>query len=287
MTLRRAGAYWGKKNNGSSLPYTPPLDVFNNSIAAYSVRKLRSAYTGPCMKVGTTLLNGIDIGFDANGLLDTAAITNQFGNNNIYIEKWYDQSTMSNDLTGSATLTSRKLIFIGGTGFINVNGIPSVATVNNQGASSVKSFDFTSSVTVASHFAVGQRIGSNTLEYIGWGSSSSDGIFVGGTLAGVNGMGVVKSGSVTALVGNTENINQRLWCYIGGTPASVIVDGTVEDTATISDPVITEMGRTVEFGGGSNFSIYGHLQEMLYFSDYKTSDRASIESNINSYFSIY
>jgi hypothetical protein len=53
------------------------LDYVPNAAAAYSVRKLRSAYTGSAIRVRRAFDNTEqDIGFDANGNLNTTALTN-------------------------------------------------------------------------------------------------------------------------------------------------------------------------------------------------------------------
>ena len=94
--------------NGLTLPsagVTPPLDTYTGAAAAYSVRLLRTAYTGNCMRVRRSSDNTEqDIGFDSNGDLDTAAIATFVGVGNIgYIHKLYDQSGNANDATSSAT----------------------------------------------------------------------------------------------------------------------------------------------------------------------------------------
>jgi hypothetical protein len=81
------------------LPYTPPLDVFSNAVLAYSVRKIRTDYAGPCLEAyrssdGATL----DIGFDANGLLSEAELAAFYDGNPILVSRWYDQSTSANDM---------------------------------------------------------------------------------------------------------------------------------------------------------------------------------------------
>jgi len=75
-----------------------------DAIAAIGFKKLRSAYTGDCIQVrnvnsGLTL----DIGFDANGDVDTAAIASFCGLYNGTISIWYDQSGNGNDFSAANT----------------------------------------------------------------------------------------------------------------------------------------------------------------------------------------
>jgi len=71
------------------------LDLYPNAAAAYSVRKLRTAYAGSCIRVRRSSDNTEqDIGFIANEL-DTAALLAFVGSGNGFVTTWYDQSTTS------------------------------------------------------------------------------------------------------------------------------------------------------------------------------------------------
>lgn len=85
-------------------PYTPPLDAYTNTVVAYSVRKLSSSYSGPCMQVrrasdSTTL----DIGFDSNGLVKTADIAAFCAGSVGTVSIWYDQGSLGQNATQSDT----------------------------------------------------------------------------------------------------------------------------------------------------------------------------------------
>ena len=86
--------------------------------AAYSVRKLRTSYTGPAMKVQDTVGGTTqDIYFDANNNLDEAAIISYGGSNDVFVETWYDQSGNGNNAT-QGTSSRRPKIYDGTTGAI-------------------------------------------------------------------------------------------------------------------------------------------------------------------------
>lgn len=57
------------------------LDIYPNAAVAYSLRKLRSTYTGSSIRVRRGDLTEQDFGFTSTGDLDTDAIINFFGNN--------------------------------------------------------------------------------------------------------------------------------------------------------------------------------------------------------------
>jgi hypothetical protein len=98
--------------------------VRTDLVAAYSLRKLRTAYTGSAIQIqsgssGPTL----DVGFDADGYLDTESI-NTFNTNNdlLVLEKWYDQSGNVNDSDGNSTTRRLQITDSNGNFFTGSNG---------------------------------------------------------------------------------------------------------------------------------------------------------------------
>jgi hypothetical protein len=77
---------------GSRFP--PILDQLGvASAAAYSLRRLRAAYTGSAIPVRRSSDNDeADIGFTANGDLDTASLLAFVGSGDGFATAWYDQS---------------------------------------------------------------------------------------------------------------------------------------------------------------------------------------------------
>lgn len=68
------------------------LDVYSGAAAAYSLRKLRTAYTGNAIRVRRSSDNTeTDIGFVSNQL-DTATLLTFCGAGNGFVTTWYDQS---------------------------------------------------------------------------------------------------------------------------------------------------------------------------------------------------
>jgi len=76
-----------------------------DAFTAIGFKKLRSAYTGDCIEVRRSSDSTTqDIGFDANGDVDTAAIASFVGAGNTgTIVTWYDQSGNGNDWNTSNT----------------------------------------------------------------------------------------------------------------------------------------------------------------------------------------
>jgi hypothetical protein len=101
------------------------LDTYTGAAAAYSVRKLDKDYTGYCMKVRRASDDAeADIGFDINGDLDTSAIATHCGASAGYVSVWYDMSGNSNNATQSTV--GRQPQIYNGTAVITENGKPAI-----------------------------------------------------------------------------------------------------------------------------------------------------------------
>ena len=76
------------------------LDGLTASAAAYSTRRLLTAYTGPLIRVRRSSDNAeADIGFTASGDLDTTALLAHVGAGDGFVTTWYDQSGNTRDVT--------------------------------------------------------------------------------------------------------------------------------------------------------------------------------------------
>jgi len=74
------------------------LDLYPSAAAAYSVRKLRTAYTGSAIRVRRSSDNTEqNIGFTALGNLDDSALTTFCSGTNGFVTTWYDQSGNANN----------------------------------------------------------------------------------------------------------------------------------------------------------------------------------------------
>jgi len=73
------------------------LDDVSTSAVAYSLRKLRTAYSGSAIRVRRSSDNTEqNIGFTVSGGLDTTALSSFVGSSSAYITTWHDQSGNNN-----------------------------------------------------------------------------------------------------------------------------------------------------------------------------------------------
>lgn len=88
------------------------LDSYTAS-AAYSTRKLRTAYSGSAIRVRRSSDNTEqDIGFSGNEL-DTSALTTFVGANDGFVVTWYDQSGNARDVTQATTANQPQIVASG------------------------------------------------------------------------------------------------------------------------------------------------------------------------------
>lgn len=277
--------FWARKTGGG-LPYTPPLDIYHNSIAAFSVRKLRSAYNGFCMRIENSSGSTLDVGFDSNGYIDTAAIL-AFSTGRLAVKIWYDQSGNGNNVQNN-TYQTGPTIRAGGI-IPTTNGKAGTEYfISGQGNGTTVTLTFSTKIQVETLISVARMDTIGIVNYVGYSGADGDGFFLGGTDGAVTGFGALKGGAV-AVQNTLETTNQALYTFYGGSTDRLYTNGTNEAIrgAAFGGVFIKELGRTVANGGGVNLSNTGGIQEWIAFSSDKFSDKTSLESNVNGYFSIY
>jgi len=116
------------------------LDIYPNAAVAYSLRKLRTAYTGNCIRVRRSSDNAEqDIGF-SEGFLNTASLLSFVGANNGFVTTWYDQSGLARNATQSTTtaqpviVSSGALVTSGGRAAVEGNGTTHFMGIGGLGA---------------------------------------------------------------------------------------------------------------------------------------------------------
>ena len=93
VTVSNASGTGTAKTASFTPSFTGILDSLPTAAAAYSVRRLRGAYTGPLLRVRRSTDSAQqDIGFTFDGDLDQAALTAFCGSASCFVRTWYDQS---------------------------------------------------------------------------------------------------------------------------------------------------------------------------------------------------
>lgn len=251
------------------------LDTYTGAAAAFSVRKLNSAYTGNCMQIFVqATLSTHEIGF-VNGVIDESAILSAAGSNIALVNIWYDQSGNGNN--ASATGIRRPEIATGG----------AVHKVNGKCALKFNTHHLTLTNTVSasgdfSAFTVYKRDATNTTcsffgnltkqyPYSAWEYLNGLSVYV----CNRNGQSYASCTVANHVLYSSFSISNVLSLYGNGASKSLTAAGG---------------GGTADFdsvGVVNTAYANGYLQEGIIYTSDKSADRSSIESDINTYYSIY
>lgn len=287
--------YYGSFNSASG---SLLLDLYPNAVAAYSVRKLRTAYAGSAIRVRRGSDNTEqDIGFDGNDL-DTAALLSFVGAGNGYVRTWYDQSGAGNDAQ-QATTANQFIIVNSGT-LVTQGGIVALdADISSSGmdlpAGMITGSTNRSSFCVVKCNTVG-GLATGTIYGLrkngvpatgeGWNVSVESGGFY---------IRVVGSARYSYPAPNTSTTHSVFSTIFAGTTVNHVnnwQNGTSMPQVSASGATINtlgdEPGTLSAYSYGSSADRFrGVMQEIILYDTNRTSDRAGIESNMNTYFSIY
>jgi hypothetical protein len=132
------------------------LSASSPASAAFSLRKLSSAYTGYAVQVLRSSDNATqDIGFTASGDLDTAALKTFVGSNNATVAIWYDQSGNGRSLS-QATVSHQPVLV--SSGVINRdNGHPAIRFTGQIATSNYQALFLATAMTTVGHLSVVHR----------------------------------------------------------------------------------------------------------------------------------
>jgi len=89
------------------------LDEYPSATIGFSLRKLRAAYTGSCIRVRRSSDNTtLDIGF-VNNIIDSTTLLTFCGAGNGFISIWYDQSGFGNNAQSVILAEQCQIVFSG------------------------------------------------------------------------------------------------------------------------------------------------------------------------------
>ncbi len=297
---------------------TPLLDTYTGAAAAYSLRKLRTAYTGSAIRVRRSNDNTEqDIGFTSAGDLDTSSLKTFVGANNGFLTTWYDQSGNARN-TSQATAANQPRIINAGVVDRQNGKVAIVFDGSNDflEASTSSDWTFLHFGTVHTNFGVA-RAGNVTdpeAIYIIWGTTSSvlaRGAFLGHDTRSSQSRDRVLlhtiggTGTVCLNVQNatTTPANTQFLHYLLGKPdnatlsersalatnAGALVKINANNGTSASGnpnhPLVFGMSRNST--GTAQLFLLGSIQEQIFYNSDQSANRTQISNNINSYYGIY
>jgi hypothetical protein len=289
------------------------LDYYPNSVGAYSVRKLRFGYSGDCIRVRRSSDNAEqNIGFDGNGDLDTTALKTFVGANDGFVVTWFDQSGAGNNLGQSDNSEQPKIVSSGTV--IRENGLPAIESDGTDDwmftpiAVSDTLDSFVGTVHVVAQVTNPDSSTSQTVTSIlpGW-----DGTYVSRGYIGLafenSAIASRLNGGNTVFDAGDEEV-QSIFSMAHLAPDSAFVgrlDGAdIGISSTGANNVLDikeDSGFTLFFFSGSNYDqstvfappldaddyAQGKVQEVIWYFNNNWSERAGIQTDMNTYFSVY
>jgi hypothetical protein len=275
---------WKSPDGGLTPSYL--LDTYSGAAAAYSLRKLRTTYTGNAITVRRSSDNtSQQIGFDANGNLDTTTLLSFVGAGNGFVSTWFDQSGSGRNATQAAANNQPQIISSGTTS--TLNGKPIIAF------NGTSQFLQTASAVVGGPFGifgVGNTPSGSTNSTLLTQYTAFDAyrflLYMEKPPSTIVG---VQVGSNYVEIAGTPTYGQKLYYYNRNNSNLVEVghNNSSVNTATITTGAQSFRLSFGYFNGGTPQYTRQNLQECVIYQSDKSSSRTGISSNINTYYSIY
>jgi len=264
------------------------LDDYPNAAAAYSLRKLDKDYTGSAIRVRRSNDNSEqDIGFTSAGDLDTASLKTFVGANSGFVTTLYNQADSAGvfgirNATQTVAANQRRIV-VSGT-IQRENGKPVIIDGSVFTAYTITYFD----VTQNWYFFSTVKPSTLASQQITIGNQGPGG-FIGPIFIGFGRSSRQYLTWYNAYLSNSTNAlttNQQLLTYFKtGTTSNwsygYFTNGAANGSFTNSG---NPPNITTNFGLGVFLSPM--IEFILYTSD-QSSNRTGIETNINTYYSIY
>lgn len=276
-----------------SVPATPLLlDTYTDAAVAYSLRKLRTAYSGSAIRVRRSSDNAEqDIAF-VNNVLDTASLLTFCGAGNGFVTTWYDQSGNGLNSSMSTAISQPRIVnsgvldvknlkagfrFDGSNDYLTRTALTSLNSGNTYSIFSVSA----NQTTGVFGDVFNTNNGSSRLN-IAVDTRTTGGFYRIATLTNTGGTSYATN--LPALDGST---NQRL--------QTVVVNGFNiggwKNGGAGSTDTYTGIYANNQFDIGAYLGVprylNGYIQELIIYPSNQTTNRTGIESNINSFYGIY
>lgn len=268
------------------------LDLYPSAAAAYSLRKLRSAYTGSAIRVRRSSDNTEqDIGFTSVGDLDTSSLTSFCGSGNGFVTTWYDQSGNGLNVTQTTAanqpqiVSSGSILQMGGLSFskscIEFDGINDSLTILNSFANSYPLYVFCTTKATTSI--------NRTTWYVG--NTGNDNASMGGGANSLNSYSFKFDGSYTEAVVNNIFTNDKIGLsiayydngsntyYAYGNNSSSVSNSNTKPT--VDNFTIGSLRRPSALYRASI------TNEIIVYPSDQSSNLSGIKTNINTYYGIY
>ena len=270
------------------------LDTYSGAAAAYSLRLLRSAYTGDAIRVRRASDNTEqDIGFVDNEL-DTSALTTFCSGTDGFVTTWYDQSGNGYDATQGTALNQPQIVSSGSV--LTENGKPCVNfTGTNKRMQTIDNNLFFNDCTisyVSRSISIGGGIAPMTFGYGNQPTSAKSRYLGPFALGGSGVLAFVVFGSdylsTIPAVGDTT-INLYSSNYIMSTNAVTVFKNATSQSGSPGTPGATTQAAKFSINSiaDRNESATINFSEGVFYAFNNNSNLVGIRANQNLYYGIY
>ena len=270
------------------------LDTYSGAAAAYSLRRLRTAYTGDAIRVRRASDNTEqDIGFVDNEL-DTSALTTFCSGTDGFVTTWYDQSGNGYDATQGTASNQPQIVSSGSV--LTENGKPCVNfTGTNKRMQTIDNNLFFNDCTisyVSRSISIGGGIAPMTFGYGNQPTSAKSRYLGPFALGGSGVLAFVVFGSdylsTIPAVGDTT-INLYSSNYIMSTNAVTVFKNATSQSGSPGTPGATTQAAKFSINSiaDRNESATINFSEGVFYAFNNNSNLVGIRANQNLYYGIY
>lgn len=264
------------------------LDSYSGAKVAISLRLLKCNYSGSCIRVRRSSDNTEqDIGFNTAGDIDTSSLKTFVGANDGYVVKWYDQSGNANDASQSTTTQQGAIVISGAVQ--RTNGKVSVYfdgdDAYNTATVSLNTYLYISAIFKASNNFIIAEHGTNAY-------ANGNGFFY---FTDVNSSWFFSRSSAFYYCSGSNSwagTNQVLTTLSNNSSgAAFYKNGVAQSNGSVTGSPLSNTSYTdnIYLWSRANTSliISGYAQETIIWDKDMASDRAAVELNTNTFYSIY
>lgn len=256
------------------------LDTYPGAAAAYSLRKLRTAYAGSAIRVRRSSDNTeTDIGF-VSDVLDTSTLLTFCGVGTGTVIIWYDQSGNARNLTTDLSISRPRIVI---SGVLQLFGTkPAIYLQNSRIINTSFTINQPNSFFNVTQGTTGNNTGTRSI------NESTN------PLGTQRNLTYKTSGGFYAMFGGLNLVSSTAYTTIK-TLITTIFNTTASSFYLNSSAIISNQNVGTQSMLGISIGSYspaeqnwdGYFAENIVYNSNQTSNRTGIESNINTYYSIY
>lgn len=264
----------------SSSQYGTPrklLDTYIGAAGVYSLRHLRTGYSGPAIRVRRSNDDTEQDIYFLNGILDTAALLSFVGANNGFVRTWYDQSGNGRHANQATNADQPQIVAAGVV--VTQGSKPAIDFLGTKGFTTY-SVAYTAAppafnvLCVASPGSSGSfrglfSPGAETTQYMLLSQLGTDGVWGSFSTSGQPASGTFSSRSLLEMQSANGESGDFFFNNSG------------------AGSFATSLGQSSLIGGAPGQKHDGTIQEIIYFESNQSAIRATIASGINTFYSIY